>query len=655
MGVLALLVAFPARAEDFLQTAQTLWFDGKAVPPATISMNLKGISAAAGLEVLRASLGGVVRGDTLTGTSLGTIQLRPRLVNGERDGVEWTLSSPSAEGIASLDRAWNLLAGQGARGERPDQPPRVRVQISNVSPAVEKQLASNLSYPDHLQQMRDFGGVPNGGGMTASPSPGTIELNLQDGLSAPVRQAIGIFQITTKEGAIDHDRWVQSATGMDREQLPQLREQFRQKRNEDRAQPIVVRYLLGDPENKRNADSPWHGEIKYHQPPIGAMRADQQGETPLILRPGAIVWHPRVHHQQNVLGDMNPALINGDLAELLTSNKWFEALWFNKHLPGAMSRTEHLGTIFREGEIDPKNVEAVLSELNRRFPTGWVLKAVKESHSSKLIVTDKLDVKKLIADYRASDFDTFRQRALVELAGQDEDNLTARLQEHPAYLGWRLAHFLSEPNNVIAQARVEIDKEFRVEGIAGRVLGKFSTVDRYGHKVWKTEQQQPTFTDPKIIEQVEKYTQALLDRLPPELRGTPFAFDIALLKDGSFTVIESNAGPESGYFSDFRYSVGALSDFLRHFDKLKKEGKVADRGMSPARMNAYLNGLLTEWKLDPEAMWPHLEVHRTFDPAHPHTVEARYDRTTQPPAFYRRPEEPPTPAICPFARVANTP
>jgi len=267
------------------------------------------------------------------------------------------------------------------------------------------------------------------------------------------------------------------------------------------------------------------------------------------------------------------------------------------------------------------------------------------------VVTDKLDVAKLIAEYKKSDFDKFYKRALVEMAGQDEDNLNGRLQEHPAYLGWKLAKFLSDPENVIAQKRVDIVSEFRVEGISGKVMGNYTTVDRYGHKVWKTEQQLPTFTDPKIIKKIETYTQGLLDRLPPELRGTPFAFDIALLKDGSMTVIEGNAGPESGYFVDFRFSVKAMNNFLRQYPQLARDGKIVTSGMSPKQMHDYLNNLFQEWKINPETHWPHLKINRHWDPAHPHTVDSRFELSTQPPEFYRVPSI--TPAICPFPRLVT--
>jgi len=374
---LTLMSARSAYGEDFLQTAQTLWYDAKNVPPATVSMSLRGISAADALATLQKSVGGRLDGDTLVGSDLGTIRLSPNMNGNRREGVQLTIESPSASSIAKLDQAWTALQKNGARGERRDQPPKVSVEFHHSNGVTAANLNANLQRPDHLKQMQDFGGVSTGGA-TPVPKGNTIELNLQDGsLAAPVKQAMGIYQITKQEGAIDHDRWVQSKTGVDREMLPGLRQQFVDRLKGDRTQPVGVRYLLGDPEHKRDAGSPWHEEIPYHQPPIGAMRADQQGETPLLLRPGAVVWHPRVHHQNNILGDSNPALINGELAELLTSNKWFEALWFEKHLPGAMSRTEHLKAIYDESQIKSDNTDAVLAELNRRFPTGWVLKALK--------------------------------------------------------------------------------------------------------------------------------------------------------------------------------------------------------------------------------------------------------------------------------------
>ncbi len=640
------LFIFPlvSKGADFLQTARTLWFDPATAPELSAEWDLRQITAPEALDLLKKSTGGKINGDTIRGGQAGTIRITPRMENEKRNGIVVTLVSINGHNLAAAELIWMKLVSAGAKTDWADHAANIRIKIQpdpswNIARKAEvaHALEANLSYPPHLQQIHDFGGT-TAVGVRNQPSAGEfkLQLNVQDGsLRVPLEQALGIYQVSAKSGAIDHDKWVRSTTGVDAEMLPQLRAEFIRKRRGETNQPVVVRYLLGDAENKYAPASAWSSEIGYHRAPIGAMRADQQGERPLILRPGAAVWHSRVHHQNNILGDVNPALVNGDLTDLLTSNKWFEALWFEKYLPGAMSRTEYLQDIVREKNIDPSNVDLVLAELGRRFPNGWVLKAVKESHTGRFVITDKLKIPALIKQYRESDFATFYDLAVIETAGQDEDNLPGKLQEHPAYLGWKLSKMLSDPRLVIAQERVEIVKEFRVEGISGQVLGSFSTVDRYGHKVWKTEQQLPSFTDPKIIAAVEVYTQGLLDRLPVELRGTPFAFDIALLKDGTHRVIESNAGPESGYFVDFRFSVKAMDHFLRNYNRLAKEGKIVTAGMDPKRMSEYINGLLSLWKLDPSVHWPHAVIHRTYDPKHPHTVELNFARSTMPESFYK--------------------
>ncbi len=633
-----------AIAADFLQTARTLWFDPATAPEVSATLELHGITQADAKFLIQKVVGGIINENEISSTGVGNVAVFPRMIDGKRSGIVVSFKRIGATAVPKMDSVWAELAKSGAGAEWKDHPAQAQITIKSDTSLTGESLAAlkrafkaNLTNPDHVGQIQDFGGTTKVG-KNGAPYLGSfsLRLNVQEGsLSAPLAQAMGIYQASAKFGAIDHDHWVRSTTGVSVEMLSELRAEFLRRRRGQTTQPVITRYLLGDPENKFAAGTRWTVLRPAIPGVVGVMRADQQGERPLILRPGAVVWHARVHHQNNILGDINPALVNGDLTSLMTSNKWFEALWFNKYLPGAFSRTENLDDIVREKNLDTQNVDQVLAELGRRFPKGWVLKAVKESNTGKFIITDKLNVVKLIKEYRESDFEAFYSKSVIESAGQDEDILTERLQKHACYLGWKVALFLKDPRMVIAQERVNIVKEFRVEAISGRVLGSLSTLDRYAHGWVKSERQLPSTTDAETIARVEAYTQGLLDRLPPELRGTPFAFDVALLKEGSFIVIESNAGPESGYLADYLFSVRALDNLLRDYDKLSSAGKIVATGMGPGEMARHLDTLFREWKLDPTIHWPQAKVHRKWDGKRKHVVDINYERTTMPADFYK--------------------
>ncbi len=628
IGAIAYLIAVflsgPARAEDFLQTAETLWFDAGTAPKVSASIELRGMNVA-DMEALLANQPGL------------NSSVTHRMVDGKRNGIIVSFSGVDAGQLSKVEAAWAAMSKAGAKSVWSDQPPQVRMKIvpTAADPKAMQAMTANLRNAEHLRQIQDFGGSPRFAYNDRGSAEYDVMLNVQDGsLAKPIRQAMGVYQVSAKSGAVEHDRWVMSTTGVNEEMLPQLRKEFLARREGKKSQPVITRYLLGDPTDIWNEGTRFATLRPSYTGPLGVMRADQQGERPLVLRPGAAVWHSRVHHQNNIVGDVNPALINGDLSALLTSNKYFEALFFEKYLPGAMSRTEHFDKIVKETNLDPQNIDALLAVMAKRFPKGWVMKAVKESNTGTFIITDKLNIKKLVEDYRNSDFEAHYKKVLATSAGQDEDIITEKLQKHPQYLGWKIAQFLKDPRMVIAQERVDIKSEFRVEAIAGRVLGAKSTVDRYAHTWVKTEMQLPHTTPPETIARIEAYVQGLLDKLPPELRGTGFAFDIALLKDGSLTVIESNAGPESGYLIDYHFGVQALDLFLRDFEKLTKEQKVTAKGMDVKRMTEFLDRHLTEWNLDPKIHWPHAEIHRSYDGKRKNAVDIAYDRSTQPPSNY---------------------
>jgi hypothetical protein len=110
----------------------------------------------------------------------------------------------------------------------------------------------------------------------------------------------------------------------------------------------------------------------------------------------------------------------------------------------------------------------------------------------------------------------------------------------------------------------------------------------------------------KDIERVEKYVQKqIVDRLPPHLRGTPFAFDIALKKDGSYGMVESNPGSNSNflYEEDWKPSVKALTEALDEYPERVKKGKVKP-GLNEREQLAFLKDKFSAWGVSIKDQYP---------------------------------------------------
>lgn len=361
--------------------------------------------------------------------------------------------------------------------------------------------------------------------------------------------------------------------------------------------PLIFRYFLDDRRKTNPAD---YQELKPHYKDsiLSYIPANSFGRLPLVVPGSSVIFHSRTFHGASVLGAYNPGLVNAQIAQALTANKFVEAKFWNEFAPGALPETHLLGQIASRFN----SIEDLVDGLNKKFPSGWVMKGLNESNSNFSILTDKIDFKKEYRDYLGSDFEKYRAAVAVEKAGMDEDDLFMELQKHKNFLGWRISEYLQKPFNVIVQNRVQIDREFRIEVIAGRVL-RGATIDRHN---WLLKERGLPYevSPPEIIAKAEAFTQSVVDKLPPHLRETNFAFDTALLKDGSFIAIETNAGSESGFLASEGRSAELLNDFLRTYPDKVKRGEISGSGLSPREQMRFLKEKFAQWKVDPSIQYP---------------------------------------------------
>jgi len=421
-----------------------------------------------------------------------------------------------------------------------------------------------------------------------------------------IKQGLGLVRGAKTYGYYDHDSLLSRLSGIDEEWMQKLREKVNQGKREG---PIIVRYFLGDPQNIDRSE--YENLLRYYRGTlVGFLPANEYGRAPVVIPGESVVFHRRHIHRYNLLGKYNPGLINANIQQAL-ENKYVESLFWKEYAPDAMPKTLLLSELLAGGRM---SVSHLLKQLSERFPTGWVIKGVWDLGSEKSLITDGIDIAAELESYKVSDFDLYRKRILRDKAdfiAAAPEYLQDKLKAHSHYLGWRIHELLRQPHLALVQERVSILREFRVEVIGGRVLGGGSTLDRwwylyhYGldnHK--KKDYQAPP---QEFFERVEKFAQEMVNQLPPELRGTPFGMDIAVLEDGTVKMIESNPGGNSNFlFEEERESILALMEYLHSFPSLAKEGKV-HLGLSSFDQMAFLMGRFKKWGVDPGSHYPGME------------------------------------------------
>lgn len=418
------------------------------------------------------------------------------------------------------------------------------------------------------------------------------EANTDFQIDRAVKRALGTMTLVERHGYVaDIDKFMSEYSTIDQDTIKKARAWVKETPDE----PYIYRYIIGKNPIYGNPDYDWEVEEygKDRNVILGHLPEETHGIKPTVLPGESIVFHRRPHHRHSVMGKYNPALVNHNIGQAI-EHKYLEYRFWEEFMPGALPETVLLKELKKEGP------EAILEALNERFPNGWILKGVFDLATEKQIITNDLDILGEIARYKESDFDEYYRQLQKEFAGEDIEDIIVEIKTHPNYFGWKLSTFFDKPQEVIAQSKVKIETEFRVEVIGGKVLGQGTTVDRYSYMAEANRKKGdpgPKKFDAATIKKVESWTQEIVDSLPDEFRRMTFAFDIALLDDGSMVMIESNPGGNSGFLAQQPESIHALN---RRLAELTEEIRANEFhfGLAGESQMTWLRDHIKKWDLE---------------------------------------------------------
>jgi hypothetical protein len=462
-----------------------------------------------------------------------------------------------------------------AKLEDPVHPTVIKMQRVRVSsllleafpndPLVKTIVASRWAVPAPIIEFREFNMVF-----------GNVDRD--------IRASLGLVNSVRKYGYYRHDRLMSALTGVPESDFPRLR------RKEAEGVPFVVRYLLEDP--KVNKLSAADRAVPGSKALWLQLSPDHPGRTPLHIGGESIVFNRRHIHRTTVLGQYNPGLDHGYIQQVL-ENKVTEAKLFGAYAPGSMPRYKTLGDLPEVSKsLTP---ESVFKAANAEFKKGWVMKSAWDLGSEKFFISNKTDLAKSLEAYR-NGFEAYREKIEKQVAGMDPEVLIFELKKHPGYLGWKIQSMLEKPDQVFFQEMIPIDREFRVEALNGKVI-RGATIDRYAYMNRKAK---PPSTSE--VHAIEEFTQAVLDRLPAEMKVLPYGFDIARLKTGGFSVIETNPGGNSSFLEESVASVKAFEKALLDYRAEAQAGRL--KRMSAQEEMAWLKKQFSEFKISPKKSYP---------------------------------------------------
>lgn len=528
----------------------------------------------------------------------------------------------SLEYMGKPKAAWNLPIEEVRK--------RVMAQKNPIVPEVVKQNRLRLSsllmkaFPDDPMSKL----YNDSGWAKARPLIEFRERNNDFNVMAPFKQSIGLIQAAKQYGYYDLDRLLYSISGVEEDTVKTLRKEGLA--STKTGDTLIFRYFIGDPKEVDQSD---YKNMKkaYADTVVGFLPLKNYGERPLVVPGESVVFHRLPLHRNSIVGKYNPTLINTNLVQAL-ENKYTEGRFWNEYSPGAMPETvllEHLISAKDGGQLQVKDIA---QKLSAKFPQGWVMKGVWDLGSEKQIVTDKTDIVGEVEAYLKSDFDQYKTKveAKFEAAGTAPEYALNELKKHPNYMGYKLHSMLSSPGLSIVQNRVDIDREFRVEVVAGKVLSRGSTFDRWWYTFKYGGKMDEYVPVPKsTIRAVEQFAQRAVNKLPKELRNMTFGMDIATLKDGGLVMIESNPGGNSNFlFEEEKISVRALRERLEEFPEEVRQGKI-NLGLSPENQMQFLKAKFADWKIDTNRLYPGMDFKSD------RIVDAEFTQTRSNPKFYR--------------------
>lgn len=253
----------------------------------------------------------------------------------------------------------------------------------------------------------------------------------------------------------------------------------------------------------------------------------------------------------HIIGTENKALND------LFANKWQEYQILNGAVKGSMPET-HLGvSMLKDLGLEvpktpaerPAFVKALQTKLNERFPQGYFLKGVRDYNTGGNLPTNKADFAAIYQGF-LNEYKPLYEKLRAE---NPEHDLQPQLSSHPFQSGRTLEALMDNPESVIIQEKLPLKKftekklplneqpfqEFRVHTLKGKVIPGGSS-----HR-WSDLH---NITDRKTMAQAEAFVQKVFDQLPDEIKkGTALSPDVVQLQDGSFRIIEMNAGGDSGF------------------------------------------------------------------------------------------------------------
>lgn len=422
-----------------------------------------------------------------------------------------------------------------------------------------------------------------------------------EGAESAIQTAIGLLRSVHKYGAYDHDLLMSELSGLNVKSIRQARRMLREKNevifryfhDQADADEAVPHYYRNSPFKEAYNQSRNHVE--------GVISEDTGGHVPVYLPGESLVMHRMAVESQSLIGKYNPGLVNFYLQDFLVQ-KWAEYLFWSEFSPNAMPKTINLGQVVK-GKIRG-HISDLRKKLDEVFPNGWIIKPVFGFGSEKQLITNDIDIKGEIDSYLNSDFDKHYDDVEAEFgkSGNYEHKIWA-LSQHPHFMGWKLYNELYDvtAHQLIAQARVNIVREFRIEVWGGEILPG-TTIDRYAYKA--ELEGDDSIKAPSRSQKLaaEKFANSLLKSLPKELRETPFALDIAELADGSHVLIESNPGGNSSFLYNepsATESIVAIGKFLEEYPDRLKRGDFTE-GLSLKKQKQLIQTFFAKWKMNPE-------------------------------------------------------
>lgn len=258
-----------------------------------------------------------------------------------------------------------------------------------------------------------------------------------------------------------------------------------------------------------------------------------------------------------------------DVLKRIQDNKWHEYEFFNKHAPEAFGKSENIKDVLAglghtAIPADPAAQSAMLDQLQNtlrtRYGQGFLLKETGGLQSGGIFPNDKTHFNSMVEGYRKAGIEPKFNEGLKNLHanyGGDIGKLISEFRDDPHYEGRVLEQLLRSPENVMVQERLPL---LEPKGLLRKTIPeKLGLTPNYEARVHvENGKVVPALTSARydplmelanrdLLRGSDTFAQGIVDKLPPEHRNMSFAMDVHPLKDGTFKLMESNPGGQSGF------------------------------------------------------------------------------------------------------------